>query len=82
VEVLGWVINADTVLSTAIAAVIVLIAGFYLARRATSGTASDHARRPPSMMPQVTAVDDRFGTHRFKSLGTRHASCGSIPLPC
>ncbi len=39
-HVLGLTVNADTVISTAIAAVITLVFGFYLARTATSGVPS------------------------------------------
>lgn len=39
-HVLGWTLNADTVISTLIAAVIVLCSGLYLARTATSGVPS------------------------------------------
>ncbi|MGH3794908.1 MAG: F0F1 ATP synthase subunit A [Pseudonocardiaceae bacterium] len=37
---LGLTFNADTVISTGIAAVIVILAGFYLARKSTSGVPS------------------------------------------
>jgi hypothetical protein len=42
-------------------------------------TADDHARPPPGTDPQVTAVDDQFGTHtlsrscRFPQLGLLRA---------
>jgi F-type H+-transporting ATPase subunit a len=39
-HVLGLTLNADTVISTAIAAAIVLLCGLYLARTATSGVPS------------------------------------------